>query len=594
MTKLPPNEVRFGGYPLLSGPHNFFRLTCGVSPSFGLFRITQHAAEVLQHYEGQLTFTSYQPDPINPKGYSTDVATLNKILFIKAEPSEIRGIYDLTVADERILWDRAVLSKDYNTYKSTRKGGVGANKDYDIENTNGAKEWTYKEVLESIATEAGVSLKIDDSSGIKDLKRPPRQLMFCGVSFANAMRRLLNELGCFLVPLPIIADDTSYTVMRLGVEPKEPVLPESLNARIVNGGPILLNRATIPHEVRAYATQEPKGASWVCSDSASKPISEEGGCGVKPHITHYAYWIEYVVGGGGPNNIDKIKEYLNEAALGLADYKLDWQLYRFAGIIAPNQKLSKAKKPTPILGAKIHEITWKSNSEGAFTTMKKYRPREEPAPELPSTLFYYDGYPIGTVASDNEVTKTCYAFPFHYSGRQPAEGESSPACYDIGSIPDCLTCRFTIDGQVRACDSGEHPKHKIQRPYFPGESITCAHYVPPRYIFGEDLDSDWWSLTDVFNDCVIRFYNKDGDSWAITDDFVIRYKIDNETGELKFQVARFRGDNPPEWIACVGIIYVEVVRFGTLPPGLEIGENCCHETDVPPAQWGDGHWSGNP
>ena len=166
----------------------------------------------------------------------------------------------------------------------------------------------------------------------------------------------------------------------------------------------------------------------------------------------------------------------------------------------------------------------------------------------------------------------------------------SATVFDLGDVPDADCCRFSILAQARQCtdseggEDGEHPKfHDVWSPF-----TTALGFYGPLYY--QWVFEDSWPWTELVPYYQYRFLNTTGEGVAEPS---LRVDCKLSDGTMSFRVRRI-SEAVPDDFACVGVVIIQVVRFGPMPPALEIGENCCHETEEPPAEWGDGQWSGNP
>src|SRR5690606_32286779 len=89
--------------------------------------------------------------------------SINGVWLVKLVPvtadlsTNTAGIYDLYVADSRIMWMFKTHDANYNTYKASRMLSGDPQK-LELENLKeGDEEWTYQEIIEALGTALGIA-----------------------------------------------------------------------------------------------------------------------------------------------------------------------------------------------------------------------------------------------------------------------------------------------------------------------------------------------------------------------------------------------------------------------------------------------------
>jgi len=196
------NEVSYHGRAIIEGPQGFFKLTTGVEPSFGFFRMKVEDVEYILTTQGgapgALVFSSAQGS-----------VTLYNIYMVKSlsVPAVADVICDVVLADERILWQYTYGTADYNTYKTDRLIGVS---DFELENLNGASEWTFAELITALKTILGIA-----TLTVTPPTRKPRNIVGKNVSGSCILQQLLIALQSYITVDLQIADPT-YAILALG------------------------------------------------------------------------------------------------------------------------------------------------------------------------------------------------------------------------------------------------------------------------------------------------------------------------------------------------------------------------------------------
>jgi len=379
-TKL--NRILFKEQPLLEGPFNFFECKTGPYPSFGIFRVDDATlAEITKNWDaGTLTFSD---------GERT--VDIQNIYFVEArEVQESRKLFDIVLADERILWQAQCGDCDYNTYKRSRAWNSDAG-EFELENLNGETEWTWEELINDLTGLLGVTI---DDTYVTYPSRKPRNIIADGQPIAKVLEHILAELYW-----DIAVDFTSqstpyYWFYEIGGD-EPPVLEETLawpdREYLVSGYQVVLRNPKLkPSSVRVAAACDPD------ADNGNRirfhgNISPGGDAG---NLILPSTYAEHIVDGSSYN--DATLDAIAAEILSAYDRSLtpvlpdDAEHLLYAGIHEVRQ------------GPRTQSITWQSNTRGAYTLIKRYRPaykRYRPW----DTLFSYGLYALPTGAEGTWV-----------------------------------------------------------------------------------------------------------------------------------------------------------------------------------------------
>lgn len=371
------NTITYRGCTLLDGPHNFFKLQCGVLPSFGFFRVTGSTTEPQLTDENNESLDLTLPGELTFSD-GTNVVTLYNLYLVRATPAILttgeNTVWDIVLADERIMWPFYYGTQNYNTYLSdrTRTRDFLGEKDFELSNLNGAQEWSYEDIIQQLASTLSVSIL-----GIPVPLRSPRNIVANGLPVPNILQRLFRELSCFIAP-DITNQAQQFHLHALGAEenPAETAVLAVLDKYRYAGGQIYINPSLQRSD---YAT------TLTAANTDDKVLDyglalDIGGTGV--YKIPSAYAALHV------NEVIKNNAYLdivgNELAKEYKDtYQNLWRDITYAGIWS-----------NVFLGSVCQEIIWQSNSRGAFTRIRSFKPEEKELPGSQSTFFSYNGYPV--------------------------------------------------------------------------------------------------------------------------------------------------------------------------------------------------------
>lgn len=360
------NEITYFGRSLVASPQNLFRLTTGVGPSFGFFRMkTEDVDYVLTTQAGvggTLILTSPQGSVI-----------LRNIYLVKSTslPAITTKVCDVVLADERILWQYKYGTADYNTYKTNRLVGTG---EFELENLNGESEWTFTELCDVIKTILDIA-----TLTFTPPTRNPRNIIGKNIPGPCILRQLLIALQAYLT-VDLQVTDPAYELFTVGSGEESGDL--TLLTQYANN---LHKESTIRINpliqkglaIKMLAVANPDNAPGRLLTYGSK--SATGGSG-----SHFIQSVYAVF--GNEENSAGLATIGDEIAQEYVDsFANTWRDAIYAGILP--FKLNRA----------IHEITWTSNAQGAFTHIKSFRPHTQLEREdLRDMLFTYYKYLLGT------------------------------------------------------------------------------------------------------------------------------------------------------------------------------------------------------
>lgn len=381
-------------------PESYFKLTHGVRPSFGHFTMgaSAAAAAIAAGTSGILSLDGvslYNIFPIKSKTYSA------------LSPATAT----ITLADERSTWPFYYGGNDYNTYKADRtlsRAISGPETDYDLDNLNGASEWTFAEVFENIfetvlgLAAANYTISMQAVGGAVHA-RMPRNIRGKNIPAPEILHQVLTQANCYLA-VDLLTNPPHYQVLPIGDEDthqatityrvgaitlKGGVRYRSLQNANLNKNPesetdwwILL----YPHKLYELTlnTKTSRGASvkalagktfFVDDGIYETPgagIAVTGGTGVNYLPSPYAAFYE--------SGTIKNESFLDNMADELAnEYKLSfqngWYKLYCPGALAIS------------LGRGTQEVVWElTPQQGYITRMRSFRPREEAFPTR-HTLF---------------------------------------------------------------------------------------------------------------------------------------------------------------------------------------------------------------
>jgi hypothetical protein len=468
------NEIYFGSIPLLQGPDNFFKLTPGVRPSFGIFRMSTANNNI----------TTVMATPLNLilSDDREEPLTLYNLYAIKAvtEPSLETVACQLILADARILWLNRYGTRDYNTYGADRAAVEnidGDEQDYVMDNLNGEVPWTYVQIIEDLAVILEVTIDTSRWTGL----RYPRNIIADGVPIPIVLQKLFEEMGCYLA-VDLTISPPTYTLYLIGKVEEEVDLTEltTYASRIHTQQLSTLNPITKPKNISAQFITSPSlnpttGDRLITLGSAE--ITAGNGTYQVPS-SHAALFdgLDHL-------NLNYLTTIGEELATMYADsWSNGWQDICFAGVLSLG------------LNSAIHEIFWQSTIKGAFTSIKSFRPREEPFPTPQLTYLTYGDYLLGGGAGGggainlvqiDSISQDHYSCKIYSSSGVGFEAEQvdvypyfagSPA-YDLRESSSTVTPQWTVGDDCLAA--------AIQR-----NSITEWVFLSPIFYVGKDTSTE--------------------------------------------------------------------------------------------------------
>lgn len=359
------NILTYHDKALVEGPQNFFRLACGVTPSFGFFRMRTEDVEYVLTTQAGAPGTLILSD-------GTNTVTLYNIYLVRS--SSVSAIEDkfcnVVLADERILWQYKYGTADYNTYKTDRRIGDG---EFGLENLNAGSEWTFTELFTALKTVLDIASLTSFSPS-----RKPRNIIGRNIPGPCVLQQILIALQSYITIDLQIADPT-YEVFALGdgEEAGDLTLLTTYTNNLYKESTIRINplvQKGLTVKMLASANPESTPGRLLTYGSGSAT----GGTGSHFVPSMYAvFGNEENSAGLGTIGDEVAGEYANS-------FQNTWRDAIYAGMLP--FKLNRA----------IHEITWRSNAQGAFTSIKSFRPREElQGKDLQDMLFSYYRYLLG-------------------------------------------------------------------------------------------------------------------------------------------------------------------------------------------------------
>lgn len=450
------NSLTFHGRPLLEGPQNLFKLTTGVAPSFGFFRMrTEDVTYVL-------TTLSGAPGTLILSD-GTNTVTLYNIYLVKSvSVSALEDkVCDVVLADERILWQYKYGTADYNTYKTDRTTGTG---EFELENLNAGSEWTFTEIRDALKTVLGIT-----TLNLLPPTRTPRNLIGKNVPGSDIVRRFLISLQAYLT-VDLQVTPHVYDILPIGeAEAAGDILLLTQYANYIH------KSSTIQLNPKVQKGLAVKMLSPANPDDAPGRLltygngSATGGTG--SHFVPSAYAVF-----GNEENSAALGTIGDEIAQEYADsYANVWRNSIYAGILP--FKLNRA----------IHEIIWQSTAQGAFTRIRSFRPREESnGQDLQDTLFTYYRYLLGAGGGTGSEVRS--------------------AKIQTGGVPSNNTGPFTCKlldsgGNETGSDIDVYPREHL------GTNLLDSGDVHPNFAAADilaifkDPDTKWYT-TFIFDDTI--------------------------------------------------------------------------------------------
>lgn len=426
----------------------------GVAPSFGFFRAPKSLVDYVLTTQGGAAGALVFTDGVN-------TVTLYNIFLVKATsvPAAEDQVYDIVLADERVLWQHTYGDADYNTYKTDRRVGTS---EFELENLNGGNEWTFTEVLNALKTVLDIG-----TLNFTPPTRKPRNIIGKNIGGTCIFQQLLLALQSY-VAIDLQVADPTYTIYPVGdgEESGDLTLINTYSGNLHRDCTVLLNpKVQKGLAVKMLASANPDEAPSRLLTYGSG--SATGGSGSRYVPSSYAVF-------GNELNSAALGTIGNEVAGEYVDsFQNVWRDACYAGVLP--FKLNRA----------IHEITWLMTTKGAFTQIRSFRPREElKEKDLQDLLFTYYKYLLGAGAVAGVRSAKIQA------GGVPANNTGPFTCKLLDS--DGNETGSTIDVYPREhlgsnnFDSGDvHPNY-------------AAADIIPIY---KDVDGKWYTQ-NVFEDTV--------------------------------------------------------------------------------------------
>lgn len=480
------NEIFYHDKSLLLGPQNQFTLRCGTKPSFGFFlapkSLVDYVLTIQSGVAGDLVFTD---------GVTT--VTLHKIYLVKATslPTLEQEVFEIVLADERILWQYKYGTRDYNTYQKDRTKGTD---DFDLKNLKTPegeedRPWTFKEVVAELETVLGVTkLEMDGDSYPNPNEettpsipeRAPRNIIAKNVTGACALQQLLNELGAFVAP-SFSGGDVNYTIYPVGAaevedtpdpdydgSPYDDTTVITANAnrlhkeKVIRINPVVQKGGTI--KMLASADDDETEARYLSYGSKSA-----GGSGALLLPSSFAVF-------GPESNSDALGDIGDELAQEYIDsFQNTWRDNVYAGVIAFT------------LNRAVHEITFTLNAQGAFTRIRSFRPREG-TDRIRDELFAYHRYLIGAGGTTALWAKVIRGLQYADPVGDPSEG------YDKYLVRLLASSVQAWQSGVEYAEGALVSHNDLVYEALVEHTSVPEDNVPPNCPSGTTEDNDFWQF----------------------------------------------------------------------------------------------------
>lgn len=447
------NTIAYHDKSIVEGPKNFFKLTCGSAPSFGFFRMrTEDVDHVLTTHSGA------PGNLILSDG--THTVTLYNIYLVKSvSVSAIEDkLCDVVLADERILWQYTYGTADYNTYKTKRTIGED---EFELENLNGASEWTFAEIVTALKNILGIA-----TLTLASPARKPRNVVGKNIPGPCILQQLLIALQSYITVDLQVADPT-YAIHAIGNVEQAGDLTllttyanELYKGRTVRLNPLVQKGLAVKMLASANPDEAPGRLLTYGNGSAT------GGSGSRFIPSMYAVF-ENELNSAGLTTIGN--EVSGEYAGSFAN---TWRDAIYAGVLP--FKLNRA----------IHEIRWSSNAQGAFTFIKSFRPREElEGQALQDLLFSYYRYLLGSGGINVRSAQI-------QSGGVPSNNTGPFTCKLLDS-----------EGNETGDDIGVYPREHLGSNSFDSGNVHPSYSAADKIPVYQGLD-DVWYTQNVFEDTI--------------------------------------------------------------------------------------------
>ena len=448
------NEITYHGKPIVEGPENSFKLACGVAPSFGFFRMRAEDVDYVLTDQsgapGTLVFTD-----------GDNTVTLYNIYLVKSTsvPAVTDAVCNVVLADERILWQYKYGAADYNTYKTNRLVGTS---EFELENLNAGSEWTFSEIRDVLKTILGIG-----TLTFTPPTRRPRNVVGKNIPGSCVFQQFLIALQSYLTIDLQVATPT-YEIFAIGATEQsgDLTLITQYEDRVHKSHVIRLN----PLVQKGLAVKMLAGANP--DDAPGRLLtygsgSATGGTGSRFIPSMYSVF-------GNEENAAGLATIGNEVAGEYANsFSNTWRNTIYAGVLP--FKLNRA----------IHEIVWSSNAQGAFTTVRSFRPREK-LTNLQDMLFNYSKYLLGAGGGGT--------------------GGARSAKIQAGGVPSNNTGPFTCklldsDGSETGDDIDVYPREHLGGNNFDSGDVHPSYAAADILPIYKGLDDKWYTQ-NVFEDTI--------------------------------------------------------------------------------------------
>jgi len=426
------NKLTYKDRALQAGPHNFFRLESGARPSFGIFQCDEGTYGYLFDNArlpngGNLVFSD---------GIRT--VTLHDIYVVEARPARGYasagfpsgndcGLYDLILADARILWLNTAGDKNYNMYKADRTLEVQ-------EGYSESENWTWVDMIDDLATLAGATIE-DNFARLAALTSEPRNIMAKGRPVADVLEETLSFLG--LVMIPGIIESSTYYIQYANDYNKD-WLTNERKKLVFEGGPVSRNDLILPKNIGLRVSSGPVAKIEL---TATAEYDAKGSGSLYLDVKHAGELDE----NGELQNTDELTALRGDL---------------IASHSQPNPELMVTLVGIhDLVSDGFTDVEWRSTSEGAFTRGLVRKPKVK-ATRPEDGLFNYGAFYL-----DNRSV-----FPVTLSPTSETEGDHGDSTTQCGyeyDVADAITGeKLAGAGTDPAVDPIDpiSPPHKWVRP----------------------------------------------------------------------------------------------------------------------------------
>jgi hypothetical protein len=465
------------------------------------------------------------------------------------------GLYDLILADARILWLNIACDKNYNMYK--------ANRTFEIqeEETEGVP-WTWVGIIDDLATLAGVTIT-DDSGRLSGLTSEPRNIMAKGRPVTDVLEEILSFLG--LVMIPVMSESLVYDIQRADDYNKDWLTTERKKL-VFEGGPVARNDLILPKNIGLRVSSGPD-AQIKLVDTAE--YNAKGSGSLYLDIKHTAELKDGII-----QNTDELEALRGDL---------------IASHSQPNPELMVTLAGIhDLVSDGFTDVEWRSTSEGAFTRGLIRKPKVK-ATRPEDGLFNYGSFYFGRKGQTGATEEAIYTHKIHFA----LEGGTENKVLFDWVVPNCFNSRVKIHVVFVECDGDGLPgKH----PAYEGYSWCPDDYGTTLYC-GEDGHDDWtlvYTSLSVLKTVTNPYTQLFRSEWLFGSNghAMLHVRI-NTAGVLEFSY--YSTQLYDGHIEGILHFYVEVTPFEAGIDDLEeAGNNEIHESAGDPewtGEWGDSIWT---